>query len=68
MVRNRKFSLKGSKKSPRECAAVVFELKYLPNPRSPSLTTPLAVMKTFAGFISEKKTPEATSRECSRQN
>ncbi len=37
---------------PRECAAVVLELKNRPSPRSPSLTSPVAVMKTLAGFIS----------------
>lgn len=37
---------------PSECAAVVFELKKRPRPRSPSLTTPEAVMNTFAGLIS----------------
>lgn len=37
---------------PRECAAVVLELKNLPRPRSPSLTAPSAVIKTFAGLIS----------------
>ena len=37
---------------PSECAAVVFELKNRPSPRSPSLTTPCAVMKTLAGLMS----------------
>lgn len=41
---------------PRECAAVVLELKYRPSPRSPSLTSPVAVMKTLAGFISDTHT------------
>lgn len=40
---------------PKECAAVVLELKNRPSPRSPSFTTPVAVMNTFAGFISERK-------------
>ena len=39
---------------PREWAAVVLELKNLPSPKSPSLTTPDAVMNTFAGLMSEK--------------
>ena len=38
---------------PKECAAVVLELKNLPRPRSPNLTTPAAVMNTLAGLISE---------------
>lgn len=37
---------------PRECAAVVLELKKRPSPKSPSFTTPVAVMKTLAGLIS----------------
>ena len=37
---------------PRECAAVVFELKNLPRPRSPSFTTADAVINTLAGLIS----------------
>lgn len=37
---------------PRECAAVVLELKNLPSPKSPNLTTPEAVINTFAGLIS----------------
>lgn len=37
---------------PKECAAVVLELKKRPRPRSPSLTTPVAVMNTFAGLMS----------------
>lgn len=41
--------------SPKECAAVVFELKNLPKPRSPSFTTPVAVMNTLAGFISARE-------------
>lgn len=40
---------------PNECAAVVLELKKRPSPRSPSFTTPVAVMNTLAGFISDKK-------------
>lgn len=40
---------------PKECAAVVLELKNRPSPRSPSFTTPVAVMNTLAGFISEKQ-------------
>lgn len=41
--------------SPKECAAVVLELKYLPRPRSPSFTTPDAVIKTLAGLMSVNK-------------
>lgn len=37
---------------PKECAAVVLELKKRPNPRSPSFTSPVAVMNTLAGLIS----------------
>ena len=37
---------------PSEWAAVVFELKNRPSPRSPSFTTADAVTKTFAGLIS----------------
>ena len=37
---------------PKECAACVLELKYLPNPRSPSLTTPAAVINTLLGLMS----------------
>jgi len=37
---------------PRETALVVLELKYRPNPKSPSFTIPCAVIKTLAGFIS----------------
>ena len=37
---------------PRDTALVVLELKYLPSPRSPSLTIPCAVINTLAGFIS----------------
>lgn len=47
-----------SESLPKECAAVVLELKNRPSPRSPSFTTPVAVMNTLAGFISrgeEKK-------------
>ena len=36
----------------RECAAMVCVLKYLPNPKSPNFTIPVAVMNTFAGLIS----------------
>lgn len=43
------------KLSPREWAAVVLELKNLPSPKSPSLTTPDAVMKTLAGLISVER-------------
>ena len=39
---------------PSECAAVVFELKNLPSPKSPSLTTAVLVTNTLAGFISVK--------------
>ena len=38
---------------PRECAAVVLELKNLPRPRSPSFTTAEAVTNTLAGLISK---------------
>lgn len=34
---------------------MVLELKNRPRPRSPSFTTPVAVMNTFAGFMSERK-------------
>lgn len=34
---------------------MVLELKNRPSPRSPSFTTPVAVMNTLAGFISENK-------------
>ena len=37
-----------------ECAAVVLLEKNLPRPRSPSLTTPSAVMNTLAGLMSLK--------------
>lgn len=37
---------------PREWAAVVSELKKRPRPRSPSFTTPVAVMNTLAGLMS----------------
>lgn len=37
---------------PKECAAVVLELKKRPRPRSPSLSTPVAVMNTLAGLMS----------------
>lgn len=37
---------------PKEWAAVVWELKNRPSPKSPSFTTPVAVMKTLAGLIS----------------
>ena len=37
---------------PSDTALVVLELKYLPSPRSPSLTIPCAVINTLAGFIS----------------
>ena len=37
---------------PRECAAVVFELKNRPKPRSPSFTTAEAVTNTLAGLMS----------------
>ena len=37
---------------PRECAAVVLELKNLPSPKSPSFTTADAVTNTLAGLIS----------------
>lgn len=38
---------------PKECAAVVLELKKRPNPRSPNFTSPVAVMNTLAGLISD---------------
>lgn len=38
---------------PKECAAVVLELKKRPSPRSPSFTSPVAVMNTLAGLMSE---------------
>lgn len=41
---------------PKEWAAVVLELKNRPSPRSPSFTTPVAVMNTLAGFISVERT------------
>lgn len=41
---------------PKEWAAVVLELKKRPRPRSPSFTSPVAVMKTLAGLISGSKT------------
>lgn len=41
---------------PKECAAVVLELKKRPNPRSPSFTSPVAVMNTLAGLISSSHT------------
>lgn len=44
-----------SESLPKECAAVVLELKNRPSPRSPSFTTPVAVMNTLAGFISGEK-------------
>ncbi|ETE62301.1 Octapeptide-repeat protein T2, partial [Ophiophagus hannah] len=37
---------------PKECAAVVLELKKRPRPRSPNFTTPVAVMNTLAGLMS----------------
>lgn len=40
---------------PREWAAVVLELKNLPSPKSPSFTTPVAVINTLAGLISARK-------------
>lgn len=40
---------------PREWAAVVSELKKRPRPRSPSFTTPVAVMNTLAGLMSAGK-------------
>jgi len=40
---------------PKECAAVVLELKNRPNPRSPSFTTPVAVINTLAGFMSARR-------------
>ena len=40
---------------PNEWAAVVFELKNLPRPKSPSFTTAVLVTKTLAGFISNER-------------
>ena len=40
---------------PKECAAVVLELKKRPRPRSPNFTTPVAVINTLAGFMSKKE-------------
>lgn len=37
---------------PKEWAAVVLELKKRPKPRSPSFTSPVAVMNTLAGLMS----------------
>ncbi len=48
---------------PRECAALVLELKNRPSPRSPSLTSPVAVMKTLAGFISGTHTQTFTEEQ-----
>ena len=39
---------------PSEWAAVVFELKNLPKPKSPSFTTAVLVTNTLAGFISNE--------------
>ncbi len=39
--------------SPKECAAVVFELKKRPSPKSPNFTTADAVTNTLAGLMSE---------------
>ena len=44
--------LSGVKIIPSECAAVVLELKKRPRPRSPSLTTAVAVTNTLAGLMS----------------
>lgn len=44
---------------PRECAAVVLELKKRPRPRSPSLTTASAVTNTLAGLISVRRRTQA---------
>lgn len=54
-------------RSPKECAAVVLELKKRPRPRSPSLTTPVAVMNTLAGLISAdrcRRQGEGGQRSC----
>lgn len=48
---------------PREWAAVVFELKNLPSPRSPSLTTAEAVTNTLAGLISEEREGRENGRK-----
>lgn len=48
---------------PKECAAVVFELKKRPSPRSPSFTTPVAVINTLAGFMSGRERGKDTERE-----
>ena len=39
---------------PNEWAAVVFELKNRPRPKSPSFTTAVLVTKTLAGFMSNE--------------
>lgn len=44
-----------SSELPSEWAAVVLELKNRPRPKSPSFTTPVAVMNTLAGLISDKR-------------
>ena len=54
---------------PKLCAKLVFEEKYRPSPRSPSLTTPCAVMKTLAGLISrcitlQHQTKKLTALHC----
>lgn len=46
---------------PSEWAAVVLELKNRPNPKSPSFTTPVAVMNTLAGLISDRREEEGWS-------
>lgn len=43
---------------PSEWAAVVLELKNRPSPKSPSFTTPVAVMNTLAGLISDRRDEE----------
>lgn len=45
----------GQASLPREWAAVVSELKKRPRPRSPSFTTPVAVMNTLAGLMSAEE-------------
>lgn len=43
---------------PSEWAAVVLELKNRPSPKSPSFTTPVAVMNTLAGLMSDRREEE----------
>lgn len=53
---------------PKECAAVVLELKKRPSPRSPSFTTPVAVMKTLAGLMSgRQRRSGGGGRQCQKR-